>query len=95
MFIFVTPKCLAVEEHSFYEQLLTIRYLKEAIFSMTDEKSPQCDGFPHEFYKHLWESIVPDLHQVYLEAYHSKSLGAIIKIENIKFIHKAIDHKDI
>ena len=60
---------------------------------MADDKSPGCDGFPCEFYKHLWEKIGPDLHKVYLEAYHSKSLGAIINKGNIKFIPKAADPK--
>ena len=62
---------------------------------MADYKSLGCDGFPCEFYKHLWEHIGLDLHKVYLEAYHSKSLGAIINKENIKFIPKDGDPKDI
>ena len=62
---------------------------------MEDDKSPECDGFPCEFYKHLWENIGLDLHKVYLEAYHSKSLGAIINKGNIKFIPKVGDPKDI
>ena len=43
----------------------------------------------------LWEAIGSDLHKVYLEAYHSKSLGAIINKGNIKFIPKAGDPEDI
>ena len=62
---------------------------------MADDKSLGCDRFPYEFYKHLWEHIGPDLHKVHLEAYHSKSLGAIINKGNIKFIPKARDPKDI
>ena len=62
---------------------------------MEDDKSLKCDGFPCEFYKHLWEYIGPDLHKVYLEAYHSKSLGGIINKGNIKFIPKAGDLEDI
>ena len=62
---------------------------------MTNDKSPGCDGFPCEFYKHLWEYVGPDLHKVYLEAYHTKSLGAIINKGNIKFIPKARDSEDI
>ena len=76
--ISVTPNRLAVEQRAFCEQLLSLKDLKEAPFSMAHDKSPGCDGFPCEFYKHLWEKIGPDLHKVYLEAYHSKSLGAII-----------------
>ena len=62
---------------------------------MVDDKSLACDGFPCEFYKHLREQIGLDLHKVYLEAYHSKILGAIINKGNIKFIPKARDPKDI
>ena len=62
---------------------------------MADEKSLGHDGFPYEFYKHLWEHIGPDLHKVYLEAFQAKSLGAIINKGNIKFILKVGDPKDI
>ena len=62
---------------------------------MTDGKSPGCDGFPYKFYKYLWEHIGPDLQKNYLEAYHSKSLGAIINKGNIKFIPKVGDPEDI
>ena len=62
---------------------------------MVDEKSPRCDGFPYEFYKHLWEKIGLDLHKIYLEAFRSKRLGAIINKGNIKFIPKASDPEDI
>ena len=62
---------------------------------MADDKSPGCDGFPYEFYKHLQEHIGPNLHKVYLEAYHAKSSGAIINEGNIKFIPKASDPEDI
>ena len=62
---------------------------------MADDKSPRCDGCPYKFYKHLQEPIGPDLHKFYLEAYYSKSLGAIINEENIKFMPKAGDLKDI
>ena len=62
---------------------------------MTDDKSLKCDGFPYEFYKHLWEHIAPNLHKFYLEAYHSKRLGAIINKGNVKFIPKASDLEDI
>ena len=90
-----TPNCLAVEQRAFFEKLLSLRDLKEVAFSMMDDKSPGCDGFPCEFYKHLWEKISPDLHRVYLEAYHSKSLGAIINKGNIKFTPKVGDPKDM
>lgn len=93
--IYVTPNRLAVEQRAFCEQLLTLRDLKEAVFSMAEDKSPGCDGFLCEFHKHLWEHIGPDLHKVYLESYHSKSLGAIINKGNIKFIPKAGDPEDI
>ena len=62
---------------------------------MENDKSLGCDRFPCEFYKHLWEKINLDLHKVYLEAYHSKSLGAIINKGNIKFIPKVGDLEDI
>ena len=62
---------------------------------MADDKSPECDGFPCEFYKHLQEYIGLELHKFYLEAYHSKSLGAIINKGNIKFIPKASDPDNI
>lgn len=51
--IAVTPNRLAVEQRAFCEQFLTISDLKEAVFSMANDKSPGCDGFPCEFYKHL------------------------------------------
>ena len=94
-YISITPNCLTVEQRAFCEQLLSLKEFKEAIFSMADDKSPGCDGFPYEFYKHLWEEIGPNLHKVYLEAYHSKSLGAIINKGTIKFIPKASDLEDI
>ena len=62
---------------------------------MADDKSLGCAGFSCEFYKHLREHIGPDLHKVYLEAYHAKILGAIINKGNIKFIPKVGDSKDI
>ena len=62
---------------------------------MADNKSLGCDGFPYEFQKHLLEYIGLDLHKFYLEAYHSKSLGAIINNGNIKFIPKDGDPDDI
>ena len=62
---------------------------------MADDKSSRCDGFPYEFYKYLCEHIGPNLHKVYLEAYHSKRLGTIINKGNIKFIPKAMDLEDI
>lgn len=37
----------------------------------------------------------PDLHRVYLEAFHNKSLGNIINKGNIKFIPKSGDLEDI
>ena len=61
---------------------------------MDDDKSPGCDGFPYEFYKHLWEYFGLDLHNFYLEAYHSKTLGVIINKGNIKFIPKAGNPKE-
>ena len=93
--ISINPNNLAVEQHAFCEELLSLRDLKEASFSMADDKSPRCDGFPYEFYKHLWEKIGSHLHKVYLEAYHSKILGAIINKGNIKFICKASDPMEI
>ena len=51
--ISVTPNCISVEQRDFCEQLLSLRDLKEAFYSMVDDKSPGCDGFPCEFYKHL------------------------------------------
>ncbi len=95
MCISVTPNHLEFEQQAFYEQLLSLSNLKEDVYSMVDEKSPGCDGFPYEFYKHLWEQIGPNLHKVYLKAYHSKSLGEIINKGNIKFIPKASDPEDI
>lgn len=93
--IFVTPNCLTVEQHAFYEQFLTLSDLKEVVFSMADDKAPGCDGFPYEFYKAFWDSIGHDLYKVYLEAYYSKSLGNIINKGNIKFIPKTGDPEDI
>ena len=91
----VTPKNLALEQYAFCEQKLTLADLKEAVFSMADDKAPGCDGFPCEFYKAFWEEIGPNLHKVYIEAYNSFSLGNIINKGNIKFIPKAGDPKDI
>lgn len=72
-----------------------IKFFKEVVFSMVDDKSPRCDECLCEFYKHLWEPIGPDLHNVYLKAYHTKSLRAIVNKRNIKFMPKADDPKDI
>lgn len=95
MCIFVTPNYLAVEQCAFCEQLLTLQDLKEVVYSMANDKALGCDGFSCEFYKHLWEHIGPNLHKVYLEAYHTKSLEAIINKGNIKFIPKTRDIEDI
>lgn len=62
---------------------------------MADEKAPSIDGFPCEFYKVLWDQIGLDLHEVYLEAFHNKSLGNLINQGNIKFIPKSGDPEDI
>lgn len=69
--------------------------LKEAVFSMANDKVPCCDGFHCEFYKAFWDDIGLDLHKVYLEAYNSHSLSSIINNRNIKFIPKAGNPKDI
>ena len=91
----VTPKRLPPEQYAFCEQKFMLANLKEAIFSMTDDKAPGSDGFPCELYKAFWEEIGPNLHKVYLEAYNSHSLGNIINKGNIKFIPKASDREDI
>lgn len=62
---------------------------------MADDKAPGCDGFPSEFYKSLWPCIGPDLHKVYLEAFHSQSLGKMINRGNIKSIPKVRDLEEI
>ena len=62
---------------------------------MVNDKAPSCDGFPCEFYKAFREKINLHLHKVYLEAYYSYSLGSIINKENITFIPKAGNPKDI
>lgn len=62
---------------------------------MANDKAPGFDGFPYEFYKALWDCAGPDLFQVYLEAFHSNSLGEMINKENIKFIPRAGDPEDI
>ena len=43
--ISVTPNRLVVEQYAFYEELLSLRDLKEATLSMAEDKSPGCDGF--------------------------------------------------
>lgn len=74
----VVPKQLSDSQRAFCDLLLTIDDLKEATFSMADDKTPRCDGFPYEFYKSLWPCVGPNLHKVYLEAFHSHSLGKMI-----------------
>jgi len=39
--------------------------IKEALFSMEDNKAPGPDGFPAEFYQHFWEAIKGDLMQMF------------------------------
>jgi len=62
---------------------------------MANHKAPGIDGFPLEFYKSLCDCLGKDLHKVYLEAFHSNSLGNLINKGNIKFIPKYGDSKDI
>lgn len=87
-FLDVIPKWLSDLQQAFCDLLLPIDYLKEATFSMADDKAPGSDGFPHEFYEALWPCVGPDLHKVYLEAFHSRSLGKMINQGSIKFIPK-------
>lgn len=62
---------------------------------MANYKAPGCDGFPCEFYKALWPYVGSHLHKLYLESFHSQSLGKLINKGNIKFIPKCRDPKDI
>lgn len=41
------------------DQFLTLEDLKEAIFSMEDDKALGCDGFPYEFIKPCGLLLVP------------------------------------
>lgn len=56
-FLDVAPKWLSKFQQAFCDLLLTIDDLKEAIFSMANDKAPGCDGFPCEFYKSLWPCV--------------------------------------
>lgn len=85
------PNKLSLAHNFFCDQLLSIDDLKEAIYSMANDKALGIDGFPCEFYKAMWDYIGHDLHQVYLEAFHSNSLGNLINKGNIKFIPKSGD----
>lgn len=82
-------------QRMFCDQFMTLEDLREAIFSMADDKAPSYDGLPCEFYKALWPCVGSDLHKVYLEAFHSQSLGQLINKGNIKFIPKVGDPEDI
>lgn len=62
---------------------------------MAGDKAPGIDGFPCKFYKALWDYVGPNLHHVYLEAFHASSLGELINKGNIKFIPKSGDLEDI
>lgn len=64
--IIVTPNHLVVEHHAFQEKMITLSDLKEVFFSMEDDKTPRCDGFPCEFYRTLWDYIGPNFHKVNL-----------------------------
>jgi hypothetical protein len=75
--------------------MLPLSDLMKVILSMANENAPRCDEFPYKFYKTLWDVVGPDLHKVYIEAFHSQSLGRINNKGNIKSITKSGDPKDI
>lgn len=91
----VVPNKLSLATKKIYEQFPTIKDVKEAICTLVDDKASGIDDFPCELYKALWDCVGKDLHKVYLEDFHSKPLGNLINKDNIKFIPKTGDVKDI
>lgn len=57
--------------------------IKEAIFSIDDDKSPSPNGFSSLFYQECWEIVKEDLMEVFNEFYER---GTLNKSTNATFI---------
>ena len=61
---------LAPEESRLCEGDLTIEECLKALSNMPSAKSPGVDGLPAEFFQHFWDTLGPDLVEVYNSSFH-------------------------
>ena len=67
---------------------ITLEDLKEAMLSMSDDKSPGNDGLSREFYNYFWEDLGDLLYDSFMEAKDSKELSASQRQAIIKLLEK-------
>ena len=58
---------LSLDEKAALDCELTLEELKAAVNQMATGKAPGIDGLSTDFYKHFWNTIGPDLHEVFIE----------------------------
>ena len=58
---------LSLDEKAALDCELTLEELKAAVNQMATGKAPGIDGLSTDFYKHFWNTIGPDLHEVFME----------------------------
>ena len=72
------------------ENELTLDDLKEAMLSMSDDKSPGNDGISREFYNFFWEEVGMLMFDSFMEAKLKKELSASQRQAIIKLLEKWI-----
>ncbi len=70
---------------------ITIHELSKAVQQFSVAKAPGIDGFPEEFYKHVWNVIKEDVLEVFKESFEEKELPTSSKRALLSLLPKKGD----
>ena len=74
---------------------LTIEECSKALSNMPSAKSPGVDGFPAEFFRRFWDTLGPDLVEVYNSCFHHGRLCQSQRNGAITLLYKKGDCLDL
>eukprot|EP00253_Pinus_taeda_P013228 PITA_13228 len=92
-FLSVIESKITEEHNNKLEQDPTVEEIREATFSMQQDKAPGPDGFTVAFYRQHWETIKKDFVRMVKKAFRNHKLGDNTKSSHIALIPKEANPK--
>lgn len=84
----IETKEIPEDKYNNLEKEITEEEVKVALFQMNKNKSPGLDGLTVEFYQTFWETIGPDILEVFNYCFQSGSLCQSMNSAIIRLIYK-------